>query len=102
MEWADNDEQIASYSNTDDNGSGKSLKGPDSTDTGTMTEVNALREGLFQEEISTRRKRNSSSFPGCEFYAKEKEFRFVYGRWSMEVKAPTRGMARREAAGCWM
>ncbi len=37
--------------------------------------------------FSERRKLRAVFVACCEFSAKEKEFRFVCGRWSVEVKA---------------
>ncbi|MDE1158467.1 MAG: hypothetical protein PW791_09340 [Neorhizobium sp.] len=48
--------------------------------------------------FAERRRLREVFVAGCEFSAKEKEYRFVCGKWSVEVKAPTRELARREAA----
>lgn len=56
----DNDDHNDSSLSTEGNGSGKSPEERVSIVTGTMTEADALREKLYLEGLSNRRRKNSS------------------------------------------
>lgn len=60
------DEQTEGSSSTAASGSERSREEPASIDTGTMTEADALREKLYLEQLSNRRKKSSSKSSGTE------------------------------------